>query len=367
VRLLLRTDVDVAGIALKTRNRLTRTGGAAGAMLVGLTALVGHSAFVRYHEYIGLRQVFDLSQTASAGETDALATDTYNHLVQADRWGLVRNPRVERALLTTASRLGRFDEAERYGQRFLAGFPDDHEARVQLAQNYLLHDRSAEAERAVNEVLARTGQPTQQPTPQTRSARIAAHRMRAELLIRRSDFAAAAQDLQAALTLDPHAAALHAGLATVLAELGRFEEAREGLLRAVELDPTLADAYYNLGVIADAFDRGAEAIAFYQRAFALAPDNADLLNNLGFAFLRAGQLDEAQRHLKRAVDLNPQHAGAHYNLGQLYAVSQQTTLAQRHFARATELDRRFAQQPVHIRTDHRTPPATPGPVQGPGQ
>ncbi len=338
VRLFTRPNVVLATLRLKELGRLTVTGRAYTGFALLLAALVGHSAFVRYHEYNGLRQAIAFRSAAEADGADALAASSSAHLTRADRWGLLDNERVERGMLLVASHLGRHEDVERYALRLIERHPRDANFRVQLGQTYLAQDRAADAAPMFREAVARWGG----EAPDAPPAVVAAHQALGGLAARRGDFATAEDEFRAALAADPSRPDILAELGGVLAELRRFSEAIESLREAVRLNPELAEAHYNLGTILAHLERFEEAIPCYRRAVALTPDDADLQNNLGYALLQTGDFEQSQEHFERAVAINPNGADAHFNLGRVLEVRQQPEQATEHYRTAASLDPRYA-------------------------
>ncbi|MCP4247086.1 MAG: tetratricopeptide repeat protein [bacterium] len=354
VRLITRPQVSVSTVGLKLGGRLTRAGMAFAGQALLLTALVGHSAFVRYHEYRGLRHARAMHATEDSDEAAALAATARNYLTTADRWGLIANERVERAMMATATRLDNPTDLALYALRVLDRRPDDLNVRLQLAQMYLDRDRPVEAKAGLREVIGRGRGLPEDPQAAVSTAR----QSLADLLLKRRDFNGAAEQLQATLKLDPDQAPVHAQLGSVLAELSRFDEAIATLTEAVRLDPELGAAHYNLGVILAHQGRFAEAISSYEQAVRFNPDDADLRNNLGFALMRTDQLDAAREQLEQALTINPDSADAHFNLGRIHITQNNKTSAAVHFQAAARLDPRYA------RLLTAPPPAPPSSTEG---
>jgi Tfp pilus assembly protein PilF/ferredoxin len=339
VRLFTRPNVRLATLHLKELGRVTWLGRIFGVLAVVLTAFVGHSGFVRYHEYRGLRQTMALGSAEDSDVADAVAANAYAHLTKSDEWGLFRNERLERAMLGLASHLRRFDEVEGYALRLIERRPDDVGLRVQLGQAYFGQERFAEAGRVFREVLVRAGGDATTAPP----AVAAAHQALGELLVRRGDYTSAADEFRSVLAVDPDRAEAHAELGSALAELGRLDEAIASLYTAVRLNPKLAQAHYNLGTILGHQGHFEQAIRCYRRALALSPEDADLQNNLGYALLQAGELDQSRRHLERAVAINPNGADAHFNLATVFRAQRLPNRATEHYRIAAGLDPRYAE------------------------
>jgi tetratricopeptide (TPR) repeat protein/polyferredoxin len=338
VRLVVRPDVVLATMRLKAVGRMTLAGRAFGAFMLLLAAFVGHSAFVRYHEFTGLRQTIAFRNAAGTDRADALAAGAFSHLLKADRWGLLRNVRVERGLLAVAGHLQRFDDVETYAQRVLESQPGDIGVTLQLGQGLLQQDRVSEAKQVLHEAIGRWGGDTHNPPPELARA----HQALGGLLARRGEFVAAAEHLKTAIVLGGAQAEVYAELGGTLAELGRLDEAIANLREAVRLNPQLGGANYNLGTLLGHLGRFDEAIPCYQQALATEPDDAQLHNNLGYALMQVGRLEQSREHLERAVGIDPDNADAHFNLGSLFAAQQQTDQAIEHYRTAARLDPRYA-------------------------
>lgn len=169
---------------------------------------------------------------------------------------------------------------------------------------------------------------------------------RAEGLIASGHFAAAAQALRAALTLQPANAASHTALGRCLAQLGQAHEAMAAFETAVHLDPRddlarqgftrlalhaaqtellshkaspakvvlervlatsphQAHAYALLGRALELERSPRAALAAHSSAVRLAPDDAALHVNAALALYRAGRLGEAAESFERATALDP--------------------------------------------------------------
>lgn len=339
VRLATRPDVLLATLQLRQRGRLTRAGRAFIVLAAVLTIFIGHSGFVRYHEFAGLRQAIAMDHAASAEDRDGLAASAHAHLATAGRWGLLNNERVDQAMVRVTHHLRRFKEVEMYAQRLLRRYPYDTEARLRLGESLASQDRIPEAEQAFLTIIAYWGEAADDAPP----VLVSAHHALGGLLARTGRFAEAAETLRRAAELDPNRAAVHAELGSVLAERGQLDDAIASLREAVRLEPQMGRAQYNLGTILGHLGRFREAIPCYEQALANDAEDADLQNNLGFAFLRIGQVNSAREHFERAVAVDANNANAHFNLASVFASQHQIEQAAEHFRIAARLDPRYAQ------------------------
>lgn len=337
VRLFRRPVVTVARWSLKEHGRWTRPGYVFGACAALLGALLLHSAFVRFHEYTGLRAALATQQESNAEQRREIAALTLRRLGIADRWGLVANERVHRSALIAGMAVQRYELVEHFAARILAVHPRDLEAHLYLAQVLAESGRTGEAERAFRAILA------EEPAEPGGAARYfsVAHHGLASLLARRGEYPAAVAGLRAAVRLDPTRAATLADLGSALAELGEFDESIAALRKAVLLDPHHAQASYNLGTLLAHQGDLDGAIAAYRAALTGMPDDVDLLNNLGSVLLRTGDLAGARPLLEQAVAGNPRNADARFNLGLLLAEVDDPR-ASEHLRVAASLDPKYA-------------------------
>jgi len=333
VSLFARPNVTLATLNLKRLGGLTRMGRAFVGFAVLLTVFVGHSAFVRYHEFTGLKQAraLDAESDRSTGRSDNPALSAWSHLSTADRWGLLNNERVERRLATVSLRLQRFEHVQTYASRLLERFPFDFTVRLQLGKSLAGQGRTADAEREFRTIIAQWERPADSMASESGSledrshidALSSARHALGGLFVSQSRFAAAVSELRQALTLNPGRATTHAELGSALAELGRLDEAVGSLRESVRLDPHLNHAHYNLGTTLAHLGRFEEAIPSYERALETGPADAELLNNFGFALMRTGQLERSRERLEQAVAVDANNADAHFNLGTLFTSQEQ--------------------------------------------
>jgi len=337
VRLARRSSVQLATLTLKDSGRLSLAGRVFAVSMVPLIAVSGHSAFVRYHEYSGLSRAMAMNTATGQQDRERLAASALAHLAAAERWGLLRNERVERILVDVWFELRRYDDAQARAARLLARAPDDVSVRLRLGQCMAASGRFLDAERQFRAVAERA-------SGDEAAARIASHARQAlgELLAREGRYADAAEELRTALRLDPSRAAVHAELAGVLAEVGRIDEAIAGLREAIRLEPALAQAQYNLGTLLAGKRMFDEAIRCYRQALAGGMNDADLHNNLGFALWQTGRAEESQRHFEKSLALDPRNANTHFNLGNLFSRKEDRLRAAEHYRMAARLDSRFA-------------------------
>ena len=84
IRLAHRPNVMLSKMRLKQLGRVTSTGWAYVALMFCVTAFLGHSGFVRYHEYRGLRAARGLeARPHGQGEFSVIAGEALRHLENA--------------------------------------------------------------------------------------------------------------------------------------------------------------------------------------------------------------------------------------------------------------------------------------------
>ncbi|MCO6436748.1 MAG: tetratricopeptide repeat protein [Phycisphaerae bacterium] len=338
IRLFRKSSVRIATLQLKTAGNWTHWGVAYAAGFALLVVFLGHCALVRYHEYLGLRMVRGITTEAVESDASNLAPRTVDHLLAADRWGLIHNERVERGLVTAGFASGRWDVVDQFSHRVLDRYPYDATTRVQLARSLLERDRTDDAERELRTAITQWQVDPERAPPAVATA----YHILGGLLARRGDFTGAAAQYASALSLEPEAARIHADLGGVLAELGRFDGAIDQFREALRLDNSLGDAAYNLGTILSHIGRSAEAIDAFARAESQMGDDPDMQNNYGLVLLQAGRPSEARTHLEKALALDPDHAGAHFNLGRVLLELGEINAAAVQLERAADLDPRYA-------------------------
>jgi len=153
------------------------------------------------------------------------------------------------------------------------------------------------------------------PSFKTSEARI--HFEKAIQFSEKSQWNAAAQQLNRALRYEPENPAILIELGIALGELKQWNPAVTLLRKAVEIAPDSARAHYNLAVTLDRANPGlGSGNAEYRRVLRLDPRHVDSLINL------AGNIgdqnrQEARRLIDRALQLDPKSPQAHFNLALL--------------------------------------------------
>jgi len=130
-----------------------------------------------------------------------------------------------------------------------------------------------------------------------------------------NDYAAAARDLDEAITQAPGWAAAHYERGKLWLRTDDMLKAGESFQRAAELLPHFEPAWSNLGATLGELDRPQEALAAFERALALNPSSPQAVNNVGVVRRELGRLSESEAAFRQVIQLTPGMAFGHYNLG----------------------------------------------------
>jgi tetratricopeptide (TPR) repeat protein len=128
---------------------------------------------------------------------------------------------------------------------------------------------------------------------------------------------AAADEHEAALSVDPNLVQAHVNLIRLYGTLGRPEKAEKHFRAAVALNPGLAETHYNHGVLLAGLERPDEASSSFRRAIELNPAYAEARYNYGYLLMAASRLDEAAEQFRSALASKPSYREARFNLGRL--------------------------------------------------
>ncbi len=102
---------------------------------------------------------------------------------------------------------------------------------------------------------------------------------------------------------------------TVLRELKRFADALADLNSVIAARPDFSEAFNNRGNVFQDMERYDDALLDYEKAIALKPDNAGAFTNRGNLYKQLEQFDQALADYDKAIALEPDHADAVYNRG----------------------------------------------------
>lgn len=232
-RLLHLNHVRINNFQLKISGNLTRSGIAFTSLASAATALMAHSAFIRYHEVQGERffQMTHIQDGRSDVETSAIP-DALNHLGLCYKWGIVRPA----GLL---HRLAALHAAK--GQQ-LADQGRVTDAIDQLRESCDLEPRVSTTQYNLGVLLAATGHSGDARKRYEASIAIDpgdadVHNNLGYLLMETGELAGAAGHFNQAIAIRPDFAHPHFNLGRLHQARGELEKASREFERAVELDP----------------------------------------------------------------------------------------------------------------------------------
>ena len=253
----------------------------------------------------------------------------------------------------------RFSEAEQEFRRVLTAQPSNDQARLWLARTLTELKRVPEALGEIERVLAGS------PSPDTRfqAGRIlrdlaerrfrelesaapesAAVREFAGARFERSgDLEAALREYRAAATMDRRRPGVHYRAGSVLWRMRELAAAQEELEKELAINPHHPMANLRLAQILIARDEHAQAVPYLDRCIAGMPEWIEARKELGKAYAKTGRLRDAQREWEWIAKARPEDEQIHYLLGNLYRELGDGERARRELARHREiLDRRRA-------------------------
>ncbi len=207
VRMAYRQDVRLGRFWIRQNGRITRTGKASLAAALALAILWSHSAFIRYHEFVGYRAA---GAAAAGSDEDAQASVTraLSYLGTCRRWGLYTSPRLTATLAQLYAIRAR-DEAQR-GE--LAA------ALADLTHAAALEPQSASTRYNLAVLQAASGRESE-----------------------------ALANYRWAAALSPADPDIQNNLGLLLAQRAELGEAETCFRRVLELNPNHAHAHFNLG------------------------------------------------------------------------------------------------------------------------
>ncbi len=150
-----------------------------------------------------------------------------------------------------------------------------------------------------------------------------------DMRLHRSADALAQLDKAQPLAKEPEQQATIALLrATVLDRDKQYAAAETQYRKALELDPNNASVLNDLGyMLADEGVKLPEALAMVKKALALDPQNGAYLDSLGWVYFKLGQYADAETNLHQAIDRTPTDPSIHDHLGQVYEKTGKLQLA----------------------------------------
>ena len=225
-------------------------------------------------------------------------------------------------------------------RRVLALRPDDPAAALGLGQSLLVQDKPHDAAGFLETAVA--------GAPADLSARGSLHRC----LMMLERHAAAAENMEALLRLEPDLAEAHNNLGNIYREIGEIDKARACLERATELQPDMPQAHNNLGSLYTDLGRVADAKAAFRRAIGLRDDYAMAYRNLVTLEKHTAYSDElhAMEALYAQSDLSEEDlVHVAFGLGKAFADLGEHARAFRYWAVGNRTQRRL--RPYSVEND----------------
>jgi tetratricopeptide (TPR) repeat protein len=159
---------------------------------------------------------------------------------------------------------------------------------------------------------------------------------RAQLLMKRSDFNGALQDIHKALSVGPVKSAYYVTLSDIYLFTGRPDNTKETLIKAVSVDPKDAEARLKLAKLYLIMQDYSNCFLTVKQLLEIDPSNASAYYTRAIALLEKGDTVTAVTDLKKAVENNQEYYEAHVQLGELYAIKKDG-LAELYFQNALNI------------------------------
>jgi Tfp pilus assembly protein PilF len=122
------------------------------------------------------------------------------------------------------------------------------------------------------------------------------------------DAAAALEEFQRAVTLEPDSAVAHYNMGGYLYDLHRYEEAKPELETACRLARNYTQAMLSLAMNRRKLGESAAAARLLAEVLRLEPANAEAQLQMGQVEVELDQEQSGINHLKRAVELDPKNS-----------------------------------------------------------
>jgi tetratricopeptide (TPR) repeat protein len=153
-----------------------------------------------------------------------------------------------------------------------------------------------------------------QPPPMTRRQLA---EMRADILVARKEFLAAAKAYEKILATDPKDAALLNKIGMAYQQLGDERQAEKYYKRSWKADKHYASAMNNLGTVEYGKRHYKNAIKDYDRALGVGTDRATIYSNLGYAYCGRKDYPQATIDFEKALAIDPTIFSHHGEFGSI--------------------------------------------------
>jgi Tfp pilus assembly protein PilF len=154
----------------------------------------------------------------------------------------------------------------------------------------------------------------------------------------------AAEQLRAALTLDPNSDETRYNLANVLISQSKFDEAQTNLEAALRKDPNNGELHSDYGYVLGSTGRKSEARAELEKAVTLNPKSGRVHYNYAMFLARDGKVDEAITEFEASLRCKRTSSEAHFWLGRALFLKRDWEGAKNHYLETVRLD---PAAPVH--------------------
>jgi len=230
-----------------------------------------------------------------------------------------------------------FEAAVPFLSRAIASAPEGHERELSVA---LLHFYMGYIEQAVNIDLigAYTAYSTALSLDPNANFAPAAYNNRGLVSSTQRQYAAALDDFDRAIALQPDSASAYNNRGVTYLNRGQFALATADFDQAIALQPEYASAFHNRGTAHAQQGQIDLALDDYNQAIALQPDFAMAYFDRGTVYLNRGRDDLAFEDFTTTIDLLPNFADAYNNRGTVYYNQELYSLAIVEFNRAIALE-----------------------------
>lgn len=137
------------------------------------------------------------------------------------------------------------------------------------------------------------------------------------VLVRQSNFPAAAESLERAIAINAGDPETFNNLGLAYKGLKRFRAAERAFRQSLRLSPDQPAVHNNLGNVLAAIDRHSEAVSCFQAALRLDPGYTDCMHNLAVSLKELGQSETALEMIRRAINAEPSRGRFNNTLGEI--------------------------------------------------
>jgi arylsulfatase A-like enzyme/Flp pilus assembly protein TadD len=152
----------------------------------------------------------------------------------------------------------------------------------------------------------------------SRKQEVRRHNRAATVMIAAGDYQRAVEELNKALTYDPHDAGAHYNLGQIYVKMGKPEAAIGEFRKAISGDPKMAKAYTNLAAALYLRGEREEAVSLWKKSIQVDPTYEVAYRNLGSINLALQDYSSAAALFRRLLQHDPKSSFAHYGLGLSY-------------------------------------------------